>query len=203
MPMIGVSILKDTTFRDAVQEFSNVYHYHDEGALPTNAEAIAIINELVTSEKTWHSTVVNFRRGRLWSAGGTQAQNEMLADVGLTGTGSITADASLDRERAFLFRWRVGNNSRGKPNYLRKYYHSCGLFPGGGSLSSGILSNTTGFTTTQRDAMALNAGAVTNVGSPGEPWKMCTPSDQFETTDALPTAHKYLEHHQLGDMWRG
>ena len=203
MVMIGISITEDTAFRDAIQEFSNVYHFHATVGMPTNAEAQALINEVSNNEKAFHASVVNFRRGRLWSAGGSESTNEMIADISLTGTGSVTPNASLDRERAFLFRWRVGNNSRGKPNYLRKWYHTCGPFPGLSTIGAGLLTNQNGFTQPERDAMALNAGNVTNIGSPGEPWRLCAPSDQQETTDPLPTAHKYLEHHQLGDQWRG
>lgn len=203
MVMIGISITKETTFRDATQEFSNVYHFHSSGSLPTNAEATALGNELTGNEKTLHAANISFRRCRVWSAGGTKAENNMIADFNLSGTGVRTNDNELDKERAYLFRWRVGNNSRGKPNYLRKWYHTGGPIVSSQTLSANHRNNTSGFTQPERDSQALAVSAVTGLGTPTETWKICAPSDQQEPDGTQPEAHKYLEHHQLGDQWRG
>jgi hypothetical protein len=201
MPMIGISITKSTPFRNSVQEFSNVYYYQITGTLPSESEAGPLIDELVTIEKSFHSSAVTFVRGRLWSAGGSPGTNEMINQHNLSGTGSIATEANLDKERAFLFRLRAGNDSRGNPVYLRKWYHSCGLFPGGGALTAGILANSTGFTQAQRDAMAANMNTIRDIGGAG-PWTLCAKSGRTPPDENNFQAHQFLEHHQFGNMWR-
>src|SRR5829696_8397343 len=121
MGLVGVSITKSTTFRGVAQEFSNTYYYDVVGT-PNATVTEEIIDALVTKEKAKHGTPVTFVRAKGWSAGGTQAQNNMLVEKNLSGTGTITA-GTADRERAFLVRFRAGQDSRGRPVYLRKWWH--------------------------------------------------------------------------------
>lgn len=203
MPRIGVSITKQTAFRNSTQEFSNVYYYEDAiGGLPSNAAATAIIDELTAFEKTVHSSLVTFTRGRLWSTGGGAAANDMIAQKALTGTGSTSAVAGLDKERAFLFRIRAGSDGRGNPVYLRKWYHSCGSFGGVSGISQTILENTTGFAQATRDTYVTAMQTIGAVGGGTEPWKICSKGGRFPTAGAGWSAHQFLEHHQLGDQWR-
>lgn len=203
MARIGISITKSVAYRDSVQEFSNVYYYENGGSLPTAAGAAALIDEVTALEKGRHATTVTFVRGRCWSQGGGAASNEMIEQHALTGTGTSTADSTMDRERAFLIRWRAGNDSRGNAVYLRKWYHTCGAFAGAsGSISTAVLSQTTGFSNTIRDAILASANAFLSLISSGGGWSLVSKNGRTRsgTGDA---AHKYLEHHQLGDMWRG
>jgi|SRR5215204_2604072 len=203
MARIGIAITKSCTFRDAVQEFSNVYYYENGGALPTAAQADALIDEVTALEKARHSTLVSFVRGRCWSQVGSPSANEMLAQKALTGNGSAVADADLDRERAYLFRWRAGSDSRGNPVYLRKWVHACGQYgSSSGVLSSGLRGNSSGFTQTIRDAMAAQEQALATLATGGGGWALVAKSGR-QRTETNCTAHKYLEHHQMGDMWRG
>lgn len=204
MARIGISITKTTPFRNSTQDFSNVYYYEDAlGGLPSAAAATTLINELVTFEKTVHATVVTFKVGRLWSQGATPAASDMIQQANLSGGGSLAGDASLDRERAFLFKLRAGNDSRGQPVFLRKWYHSCGAFPGvGGSLNTQILANLSGFNQTQRDNMVTNMQTIGAIGGGTEPWKLCSKTGRSPTAGAGWVCHPFLEHHQLGDMWR-
>jgi hypothetical protein len=199
---IGIAITKRVAFRDSTQEFSNIYHYEDGNpADPTVATALGLIDELTAFEKTVHGNGVTFRRGKVWSAGGTRAENQMLAEKQLSGVGSGNS-ADIDSERAFLIMWKAGRNSKGKPVYLRKWYHTVGGFGTGQvGLPSGVVNNTTGFTAAQRDAIALKADEITKIGNL-EGWGMVAPRGR-QRDGGLPTAHRYLEHHQLGDQWRG
>ena len=201
MARYGVSITKSVPFRDSVQEFSNVYYY-EAGLMPDSGKAATIIGNLVTLEKTFHATNVNFLRGRLWSQLGSPAQNNMINQVTLTGTGARPTGTAVDAERAYLFRLRAGSDSRGNPVYLRKWYHSCGAFVGTTVPSNSQLQNLTGFSVAERDAMVTQMQAIGDAnGSPDAP-KLCAKSGRLPDAGALFFAHKYFEHHQLGDMWR-
>jgi hypothetical protein len=202
MSRIGVSITKTIAFRGGNQEFSNVYYYENAGALPDQTQAEGIIDTLTGWEKTWHSTLVTFTRGRLWSQGGSPGSNNMIFQKNLSGTGAQAVVTSMDRERAYLFRLRAGSDSRGNPVYLRKWYHSCGLFDGAVAVGTTILDNTTGFTAGNRTALANKADTVRTMVANGGPWELVSKGGRQFTTGEQFQAHQYLEHHQLGDMWR-
>jgi hypothetical protein len=201
MPMIGISITKSTPFRNSNQEFSNVYYYDITGSLPTQPQAAALIDELVALEKTFHSTAVTFVRGRLWSAGGSAGTNEMIDQHNLSGTGTTTLVTNMDKERAFLFRVRAGNDSRGNPVYLRKWYHSCGRFDTAVAVSTQALENSSGFTQAERDTMANKMNTVRDIGGAG-PWTLIAKSGRKPPDENPFQCHQFLEHHQMGDMWR-
>lgn len=201
MARIGVSITKSTPYRGSAQEFSNVYHYESIGGLPSVSEADSIIDELTAAEKQFHSDVCTFVRGRLWSQQGSPATNEMISQKNLSGTGIKGTDTSMDKERAFLFRIRAGNDSRGNPVYLRKWYHVCCAFSST-SNSASLLQQTTSMNQTTRDSNVALMNTVGAVGGGTEPWKLCSKSGRFPTAGQNWSCHAYLEHRQLGDMWR-
>jgi hypothetical protein len=196
MAVVAFSITKRVTFRDSTQEFSNVYHYKTTDRINAT-EGEARVNELVAFEKTIHSTEVTFVRGRAWNAGGTNQENDMVYQAPLSGTGTAAPVATLDRERAFLFRWPAGLDSRGKPVYLRKYYHACGTL-GGAALSDAILKGTGGFSQATRDSIASLVNDIRFIGV--STYQLCAESGR--DSQGAAEAHKYLEHHQLGDQWR-
>lgn len=202
MARVGIAITKSIAFRDATQEFSNVYYYENGGGLPTEAQANAMVDEIVAEEKSFHSTLVSFIRSRVWSQVGTPSQNQMIAQKTLSGTGSNAPVANFDRERAYLVRWRAGSDSRGNPVYLRKWYHSCGNGPGNFAPPTAVLENTSGFSQASRDSIATAANAVVVVNAGNGPWSLVGKGGR-QTDTGFCTAHKYLEHRQLGDMWRG
>lgn len=205
MPIIGITVTKETAFRSSIQQFSNMYFYNNGVGLPPDAaEAEALLDELVVNEKTFHSNAVEFVYGRVWHQTLLAITSEMIFQKPLAGLGSASGASTLDRERAFLFRWRAGNDSRGQPVYLRKWYHSCGVFPGAvNPLGTGLLANTAGFSGAERTAMEANAQAVANLGGSPGPWDLCAKSGRGISGSVFPTAHPFLEHHQMGDQWRG
>lgn len=201
MARVGISITKSVSFRNSIQEFSNVYYY-EMLTLPDEAAANTMIGNLVTLEKTFHSTAVTFVRGRLWSQQGSPGANQMISQINLSGTGARSTSAQLDKERAFLFRLRAGSDSRGNPVYLRKWFHACGQFVSAQSIPSLVSENTSGWTSGERAAQvaAMNGIGDAN-GSSGAP-KLCAKGGRQATAGELWQAHQFLEHHQLGDMWR-
>lgn len=198
MAQVSFSITKRCAFRDSTQEFSNVYTYQVP-VVPNSTEANDRIDELVTIEKTYHSTDVTFLLGRCWTSGGSVASNQMISERTLSGAGSTTPNANLDRERAVLIQWPAGFDSRGHPVKLKKWYHTCGAF---GSVAFGatLLANTTAFTAGNRTTMAGLADGVRLIGTANE-YALSSAAGRLTTGAA--EAHAYLEHHQLGDQWRG
>jgi hypothetical protein len=201
MTRIGVAITKQTAFRDSTQEFSNVYYYDALAGRPDVALSNTIIDLVVAREKTNHSSAVTFLRGKLWHQGATKAETEMISQKNLSGTGARSLLSGMDKERAFLFRIRAGSDSRGNPVYLRKWFHACGEFRSGGS-SGGQLDNTTGFSQAERDAQVAAMNSIGDVDSSGWNGKICSKNGRFPTAGESWSAHKYLEHRQLGDQWR-
>lgn len=200
MALFGVSIEKTCSFRGVAQVFANVYHYNDAGGSPSDADLTSLCDQIVVDEKAMHSIDVTFVRGRVWSAGGTEAANQMRVDKALTGAGSLASGAQLDRERAVLIRWRAGSDSRGRPVYLRKWYHSCASTVAGVTITNGQLQNTAQLAQATRDAAETQADNVVSYTAGGTVFTLCGPSGRIITG---PTeCHPYVEHHQLGDMWR-
>jgi hypothetical protein len=201
MPRIGVSITKSVAFRNSTQEFSNVYFY-EVGVTVDQTVAEAFIDNLTALEKTFHGTNVTFLRGRCWTQIGTPAQNEMILQKNLAGTGARTLVGGMDKERAFLFRIRAGADSRGNPVYLRKWFHACAQFVSGQAPSSAVLDNSQGFSAAERSAQVAAMQAISNAnGSPGGP-NLCAKGGRQPGIGQSWEAHPFLEHHQLGDMWR-
>jgi hypothetical protein len=179
------------------QEFSNVFHYKN-ALVPTPGDFSGIRDEMKTTLVALHSTDVSFVRYRVWSFGGTPAENNMLEQGTLGGTGSQATNASMDRERAFLIRWPAGEDIRGKPVYLRKWFHSCGA-ANGITVGGAVLQQTTALISTQRSAIADKANELRNVGTT-EAFELCSSKGRFAEGNAQ--CHAWLEHHQLGDAWR-
>lgn len=201
MVRIGVSLTKQTAFRGSTQEFSNVYFY--EGlTYPDVSAADTIIDNLTTLEKTFHSSAVTFVRGRLWKETGNKATSEMISQKNLAGAGARTVVGAFDPERAFLFRLRAGVDSRGNPVYLRKWYHSVGQFTTSAIVSSVHLTQQTGFTGADKTALVAMMSAIGDANGSSGAWKICAKGGRLPTAGEVWTAHTWLEHHQLGDMWR-
>lgn len=199
MAQIGVAVYKSVSFRGVGQEFSNVQHFSRPFGTVDDAERNSIIDEIVAIERDLHSADVTFLRARLWSSGGTKAENEMLLEKPLTGVGNLVTDTSLDRERAILIQWPAGKDVRGHPVTLKKWYHTCGSTSALGFTTSNK-QNTSQLATATRDYFAGKAQGIKVVGATVDTWSLCAKSGRGTTGDAV--CHPWLEHHQLGDMWR-
>jgi len=204
MGRMGVSITKSCSFRGAAQEFSNTYYY-EFGTAATATIGDQLIDLIVALEKPMHSPAITFVRARAWSAGGTAAENNTLATKNLSGAGTGPAElTTMDRERAFLVRFRAGSDSRGRPVYLRKWWHLMIGAVGGSSISVGQLANTATLDTTQRNQLVSWADSFKQLAPAalGGVGPATLVSDKGRNISGATTAHQYLEHHQLGDMWR-
>lgn len=200
MALVGVSLTKRVVFRDSTQEFSNVYHYTYTGLNPSSSLAASIVSAIEAIEKTMHGSAVSFIRARVWSAGGSVSDNQMIYQGALSGTGSLGSGSGLDKERAILIQWPAGFDSRGHPVMLRKWYHLCALSIAGVTISTGIEDQSTGFTSANRTAIAGLASGLDNLVVNAQAMTLCAESGRQATGDGV--CHPYLEHHQLGDQWR-
>lgn len=198
MPKFGVAITKTVLFRGVQQEFSNRYHY--EGADMSTTQATQLAQNVKAAEVPLHSSDVTFKFYRVWLDTGSKATSLMISQGQLSGTGSTTVDASLDRERCVLIRWRAGNDSLGRAVYLRKYYHSCGTF-NGVNMSSSLKQNTLAFSAGEKTSIEQGGTSLQAVSDGADTKTLAAPPGRTRTGGA--TAHSYLEHHQLGDQWRG
>lgn len=205
MAQIAISIVKRVPFRLSTQEFANTYHYGSAGAEPSVAAAQALIDEVVANEKLFHSTNVTFVLGRCWTSGGSVASNHMITEKALTGTGAAATATAMDPERAVLVQWPAGLDSRGRKVYLRKWYHCYGSF-GSVVMTNNLLTQQIAFTSGERSTISGLADALSRIGTP-EAWGMVAESGRTRDGGIMsadpPIAHPYLEHHQLGDQWRG
>jgi hypothetical protein len=200
MARFGFSIRKGVQYRSVLQHFQNVYYYQSAVWTPTDANLSTIIDEIVTTEKKLHSSDVSFLLGQCWSAGGTPADNVMRVQKTLTGVGSGATNATFDRERAILIRWPAGVDTRGRPVYLRKWYHSCGTVVGDTNVGvSAVQQNTIEIPVAGRNVIAALAEELREV-NPVETAGLCSKNGRANQGGAQ--CHRFLEHHQLGDEWR-
>ena len=202
MTRFGVNVLKRFTFRGGTQHFGNTYYYDDPLGTPGLTTLEALVDDIVAKEKAKHSAQITFVKGRLWTQIGTPSQNQMLVDKNLSGTGSATHLTGLDRERAYLVRFRAGVDSLGRPVYLRKWWHLSANI-GGGSVTANQEEQLDELSTASRDGVVAFADSIKQitVGSPARTFSLV--SKNGRAIDGATTAHRYLEHHQVGDEWRG
>lgn len=180
-----------------------MYYFGAGLLLPDVSEANSLIDALKSIEVAFHSTGVTFLRGRVWSQVGLAPLNNMISQKTLTGTGSTTLQTSMDKERAFLFRLRAGNDSRGNPVYFRKWYHSCGSGPGNNPPTTANLENTASLSNGTMSAMETAVNTIKSITAGGKTYTLQAKSGRNFDAGANFQSHKYLEHHQLGDQWRG
>lgn len=201
MALVGVSITKRATFRDSTQEWNNVYHYSYTGLNPGATLAEAIIDNIVPIERLVHSLDTSFVHARCWSAGGSIEDNQMIFQKALAVAGTLTNATYLDRERAILIQWPAGLDSRGKPVYLRKWYHTGAVAIAGTTISDAVVKQTTSLGSAHRSAIYALVDELPDLTVNAQGMSLVAESGREITGDGF--CHRYLEHHQLGDMWRG
>lgn len=193
---VGIQVVKKVLFRGVQQEFQNVYHYMLATAVTAPSEAL--IDAIVSIERDFHSADVTFVRGSVWSSGGSPTSNNMLFQKSLTGAGNQVTNGKMDRERAVLIRWPAGKDSKGRNVYLRKWFHCCGNFLNT-ILTDNVLANIDQIPSANRGQFATSANRLRTIHA--DLWRLCSSRGRLPTADA--ECHPYLEHHQLGDTWRG
>lgn len=201
MAIYGFNVLKRAAYRGGVQHFGNTYYYEVTTTDDDVTGLERVLDEIVSIEKAFHSTDVTYVQGRVWSAGGTAAQNTMLVEKQLTGTGNRGPDPNMDRERAILIQFRAGVDSRGRPVYLRKWFHIMGTF-WQGTASDGVKAQTAQIPTIERDQFRGEAERLEVIDLIDAPRAELRSKSGRQVTGAT-AVHPFLEHRQLGEEWRG
>lgn len=136
--VVGITIVKKFTYRgDASEEYSNTYHL--DGAIPANAAAWrTLFDALVAAEKTVYTSAVSVVRGYGYDSDAADANAVWSVDLTVSpntpvpGTLSLGSGTPAPGDSAVWVRWKTSrNNSRGKPIYLRKYFHLAIMAAGG------------------------------------------------------------------------
>lgn len=125
--IFGVSVEKDVDFRGGRERISNTYFYEcGTGMQVEQFEALG--DKVVAAEREVHAPGVTFKLIRVWSAGGTKEQNQMvlIKDIDLNGT--MSAPVTVAAELAVLVSFECARRNRlGRKVYLRKYIRPQGL----------------------------------------------------------------------------
>jgi hypothetical protein len=138
--IIGVSITKETTWRGASEEFSNVYHFQTAADV-TSKQVIA---EVVKAEQTVHGPGVHFKNAKAFGpTDGLKAQNVMLEDITLDAYGTMPTAVTAGKELAAVVQWDTGRkNTRGGRIFYRKYLHPGALGAGNDDAGKGNVAMT-------------------------------------------------------------
>lgn len=133
----GVTTIKSFTYRDAVEEWGNSYHFVGD-APSTDADWESLVGALVALEKTVLPITTSIVRAYCYpdlSPHHASVLTVTDATFGSTpGTATYTTGSYLaPGDAAMWIRWKTDRlNSNGKPIYLRKYYHGVIVSPAGG-----------------------------------------------------------------------
>ena len=183
------------TYQGRNEVFSNVYHY----SLATNLDvalASDLVDQIAAAEKLCHSSSVTFEDGRVWSSGGTPAQNETIVIRDLSGTGTPAYTGGMLGEACVVVRCDTNRNtSTGRRIYLRKYYHTNGL----ASSAVGMYAGITALTATQKGPPQTCLETVRELTlAPGSVLvTLCAPGGQ-QVSDSRPvTVKDYLHTRQF------
>jgi hypothetical protein len=130
MALFALAVHKQTKFHDQAEGFDTVYYYQGPPQLGSN-NFEGLMDQLVQAEKKVFSSEIFFTEGRVWTAGGTKAENETVLLKDLAGTGTMSAGVRLHAEACVMVEWECGRKSSvGRKVYLRKYLRS-GYLPTG------------------------------------------------------------------------
>lgn len=127
---VGITTIKKGYYRgNPTEEWSN--HYHLTGADPADSTAwLALFNGLATAEKTLFSSGCNLVRAYGYTSDAENSHTVWTVDleaspnVVIPGTLTVSSSRMMPGDVAAWIRWKTSRlTSKGKPVYLRKYYH--------------------------------------------------------------------------------
>lgn len=123
----GITVIKKFTYRgDATEEFANGYHF--SGSVPADSTAWqALFDALVVQEKTVYPAAASVVQGYGYATDNPADNSVWSYDLHaspVAGTLDMTAGLQAAGDLAVWVRWKTSRlNTKGKPIYLRKYFH--------------------------------------------------------------------------------
>jgi hypothetical protein len=123
MAVIQLVTLKTFSYRGQTEEWSNRYHF--SGTQPANSAAwIALAAAMKNLEASVLPSAVTLTGWYGYNDGSDTANFSGLHTSSNTGALSTTGGFLAPGDSAMWVRWTTGEmNSKGKPVYLRKYFH--------------------------------------------------------------------------------
>ena len=163
----SITTVKSFSYRGKVEEWGNTYHF--SGDTPSNdADWKTLSDALIAQEKTMMPASVTFTKAYGYVAGNESSVFQInYADPPNTvvaGTLAFGSNPRAPGDAAFWVRWKTSErNTKGRPIYLRKYFH-------------GVVLNTEGdaILPAQKTAATAYAGKMTDGTLPGG-FKVCGP----------------------------
>jgi hypothetical protein len=127
---VGLTLVKRFTYRgDSTEEFSNTYHL--TGGIPADDTAWkALADALIVSEKACYTSQAAVVRAYGYDSDADDAHavyvhDYLAAAASVPGTLALGAGAYTAGDQAAWVRWKTSRlNTKGKPIFLRKYFHS-------------------------------------------------------------------------------
>lgn len=132
----GITMIQSFTYRQAVEEFSNQYHFLGD-APSDEAGWNALCTELLTLLIPIFPATVTFKRAYAYDD--TAADSVYTIELPVFAgppSGSLSVSSGSYQapgDSAMWIRWKTARvNSKGRPIYLRKYYHGVVITPESG-----------------------------------------------------------------------
>jgi hypothetical protein len=166
--MPSITIVKTFTYRGAPEEWSNTYHFTND-APTTQARWKALSDAIIAAEKLCFDSSVTFTSAYGHKAGVKARDwffNYASPGPAVAGTLSAPANGRQAGDAALWLRWATDQlTSKGKPIFLRSYYHS--IFANGPLFSNVDNANSAQKTALETYGAAwltgFSDGAVTHV----------------------------------------
>lgn len=168
-----LTVIKRFPYRgDVTEEFSNSYVFI--GTTPADAAAWrTLFNALVTQEKTVYPAFVEVIKGYGYASDAEDATAIWSVDLRVSpetvvpGTLSTAGTGGVPGDAAVWARWKLTRlNTKGKPIFLRKYFH--GARSNGGdpadTIAAGQKTALTALATKLRDGSFLDGRIITAPG---------------------------------------
>ncbi len=127
---VGLTLIKRFNYRgDTTEEYSNTYHF--TGDIPADATAWkALADALIVVEKPLYVSGCSVVRAYGYDSDADNAHSVwsydyLAASAAVPGTCAIGAGTYTAGDTAAWVRWKTSRvNTKGKPIFLRKYFHS-------------------------------------------------------------------------------
>lgn len=197
MSTFAVAVTKQVQWREFQQPFSNVYHY--SGAPGDEFDDEGVANAVLAAEQEIHGSNITFTQVRTYGPtdqGAAANVNRTVQDF--NSVGLATADGSYYRELAWLVIWPLGRyGPRNHPHWLRKWLHTSTFYELTATSTSGEVP-----LYEWPPPLDTYASAVTQLqdSTTGSVLTLAAPDGRTPIDNAK--GYPYLEHRQLGDLWR-